>query len=85
MNFVPATPKQDAMRDFIAVWISNHGSAPTLQAIADAFKLRSLATVHKHLEALKEKGYIRRVHGRHRSIELVWQTDCCPTCGRPRE
>ena len=35
------------------------------------FGLSSLATVHKHLTNLQEKGFIKRAWNRSRSVELV--------------
>lgn len=45
--------------------------APTLQQIAGALGVSSLATVHEHLETLEAKGLIKRSKGRVRSIELT--------------
>lgn len=63
--------KQKQILDFIKQFIQSHGSAPTLREIADAIDVSSLATVHEHLEALEEKGLLKRKHGRNRSMELV--------------
>lgn len=48
-----------------------NGSSPTLQEIADAMGLSSLATVHEHLQALERKGVIKRFDGAVRGIELL--------------
>jgi len=63
--------KQKQILDFIKQFIQSHGSAPTLRQIADAIDVSSLATVHEHLEALEEKGLLKRKHGRNRSMELT--------------
>jgi repressor LexA len=48
-----------------------HGYAPSLEEFGRRFSLSSLATVHKHLTNLQEKGFIRRSWNRSRSVELV--------------
>ena len=52
-------------------FIQQHGYAPSLEEIGRRFGLSSLATVHKHLTNLQEKGFIRRAWNRSRSVELV--------------
>lgn len=63
--------KQRQILDFIKQFIQANGSAPTLKQIAEAIDVSSLATVHEHLQALEEKGLIKRKHGKNRSMELV--------------
>ena len=62
--------RQAQILDFIKQHIQSTGSAPTLRQIADAIGVSSLATVHEHLQALVEKGLIKRKSGKVRSIEL---------------
>ena len=42
-----------------------------VELVGKRFNLSSLATVHKHLTNLQEKGFIRRAWNRSRSVELV--------------
>ena len=63
--------KQRQILDFIKQFIQANGSAPTLKQIAEAIGVSSLATVHEHLQALEEKGLIKRKHGKNRGMELV--------------
>lgn len=63
--------KQRQILDFIKQFIQSNGSAPTLKQIAEAISVSSLATVHEHLQALEEKGLIKRKHGKNRSMELT--------------
>lgn len=81
---LPLTKRQRAVFDFIAHAIETNGYAPSLEEIGRGLGLSALATVHKHLSILQAKGYITRQWNRSRSIQLVWQTECCPTCGRPK-
>jgi SOS-response transcriptional repressor LexA len=81
----PLTKRQREVLDFLGQYVKEHGFAPTLGEIAVAMNLSALATVHKHLEILKSKGYIRRQWNRSRYLELNVLAGCCPACGRPLE
>jgi repressor LexA len=63
--------KQKLILDYISQYIQTNGFSPTLQEIADAMGLSSLATVHEHLQALEKKNVIKRYDGSVRGIELV--------------
>ena len=67
----PLTRRQREFLDFLAEFIKHRGYAPSLEEIGRRFGLTSLATVHKHLTNLEEKGFIRRARNRSRSVELV--------------
>ncbi len=64
------TKRQKQMVDFLEQYISEHGYAPTLAEIGQYFGLSSLATVHKHLRNLEQKGAIQRQHNHSRALEL---------------
>lgn len=63
--------RQKQILFFIRQYIQKFGSSPTLQEIADALGLSSLATVHEHLQALERKKVIRRYQGAIRGIEIL--------------
>jgi repressor LexA len=67
----PLTKRQREIFDFLSEFIEQHGYAPSLEEIGKRFSLSSLATVHKHLTNLQEKGFIRRAWNRSRSVELI--------------
>lgn len=67
----PLTKRQREILDFLNEFIQRHGYAPSLEEIGRRFSLSSLATVHKHLTNLQEKGFIKRAWNRSRSVELV--------------
>jgi repressor LexA len=67
----PLTKRQREILDFLNEFIENHGYAPSLEEIGRRFGLSSLATVHKHLTNLQDKGFIKRAWNRSRSVELV--------------
>jgi repressor LexA len=67
----PLTKRQREILDYLHEFIQQHGYAPSLEEIGRRFNLSSLATVHKHLTNLQEKGFIRRAWNRSRSVELL--------------
>ena len=67
----PLTRRQREILDYLKEFIDERGYAPSLEEIGSRFGLSSLATVHKHLMNLQEKGFIRRAWNRSRSVELV--------------
>jgi repressor LexA len=68
---LPLTKRQREIMDYLNDFIQAHGYAPSLEEIGRRFGLSSLATVHKHLTNLQEKGFIKRAWNRSRSVELV--------------
>ena len=68
---LPLTKRQREILDYLSTFIQQNGYAPSLEEIGKRFNLSSLATVHKHLTNLQEKGFIRRAWNRSRSVELV--------------
>ena len=68
---LPLTKRQREILDYLNEFIQQHGYAPSLEEIGRKFSLSSLATVHKHLTNLQEKGFIKRAWNRSRSVELV--------------
>ena len=67
----PLTRRQREILDYLTEFIEHHGYSPSLEEIGRRFGLSSLATVHKHLTNLQEKGFIKRAWNRSRSVELV--------------
>jgi len=67
----PLTKRQREILDYLNDFIQQHGYAPSLEEIGRRFHLSSLATVHKHLTNLQEKGFIRRSWNRSRSVEVI--------------
>ena len=65
------TKRQKEILDFIREYLESEGYAPSLEEIGARFGLSSVATVHKHVQNLVEKGLLRKAWNRSRSIELV--------------
>ena len=68
---LPLTKRQREILDYLSEFITQYGYAPSLEEVGRRFSLSSLATVHKHLTNLQQKGFIRRTWNRSRSVELV--------------
>jgi len=70
---MPATlyRRQKQILDFIKQYIQKFDFSPTLQEIADAIGVSSLATVYEHLQSLEKKKIIRRFKGAIRGIEIL--------------
>jgi len=77
------TRRQREIYDFIAGFVEERGYSPSLEEIAAAFGLSSVATVHKHVKHLVDKGYLRKAWNRSRSVEPVPAEDPHPTLELP--
>jgi repressor LexA len=64
------TRRQSEILDYIRGYCDDYGYAPTLQEIGARFGLSSVATVHKHVGQLVEKGYLR-LEGAGQPVGLV--------------
>jgi repressor LexA len=71
----PLTRRQREILDFLRGFVAEHGYSPSLEEIGAHFQLSSVATVHKHVQHLAEKGYLRKAWNRSRSIEPVEEAD----------
>ena len=69
------TKRQRQIYDFISEFVEEQGYSPSLEEIAAAFELNSVATVHKHVKHLVDKGYLRKAWNRSRSVEPVPLSD----------
>ena len=65
------TRRQKQVLDFLANFINRHGYSPSFEEMAAGLRLHSLATVHKHLQVLERKGFIRRRYNQSRSVEVI--------------
>ena len=67
------TRRQRQVLDVIRDFIDRNGYSPSLEEIGRELGLSSVATVHKHVTLLVDKGYVRRSWNQNRSIELTEQ------------
>jgi len=64
-------PRERQLLDFITQFITRYGYAPTLKEIGEAMNIHSPATVHEHVDRLRQKGFIRKLDGTARGLEIV--------------
>lgn len=64
------TRRQKDLLDFLATFIETKGYSPSYEEIASGMDLTSLATVHKHIQSLESKGYLKRGFNQSRSLEI---------------
>lgn len=64
-------PRERQLLDFITQFIQRYGYAPTLQEIGTAMGMNSPATVHEHIDRLRMKGYIKKLDGTARGLEVI--------------
>jgi repressor LexA len=65
------TRRQREIYDFIRGFVAEQGYSPSLEEIGAHFGLSSVATVHKHVSHLVEKGFLKKAWNRSRSVEPV--------------
>ena len=75
------TRRQKQILDYLSSYSSRNGYAPTLSEIGQQFGLTSVATIHKHLRNLEDKGLIRRQWNRSRAVEVVAAPEARPVAG----
>ncbi len=71
MIYTDLTSRQADVLEYIKRVMQTKGYPPTVREICDAVGLKSPATVHAHLKALEDKGYIRRDSSKQRALEIV--------------
>lgn len=62
--------KREQILEFLTRFVNEHGYAPTVREICAAVGLQSTATVHYHLNALREDGLISMDEMKKRAISL---------------
>jgi len=65
------TPTQEKVFEFLKDFLRERGFPPTLREIASHFGLRGPKAPQKTLTILERKGYIRKVPGVSRAIEIL--------------
>jgi repressor LexA len=64
------TARQRQVLEFIDAEVHRRGYPPSVREIGEAVGLSSPSTVHAHLAALQDKGYLRRDPSKPRAIEV---------------
>ncbi len=81
INDRPLTGRQRQVLEFIDEEVRGRGYPPSVREIGEAVGLSSPSTVHAHLAALQDKGYLRRDPTKPRAIEVSLE----PTTGSAAE
>jgi repressor LexA len=68
------TPRQRQVLEFIDAEVRDRGYPPSVREIGEAVGLSSSSTVHAHLAALEEKGFLRRDPTKPRAIEIHFES-----------
>ena len=66
------TPRQTEIIDFLQELRREGKNAPTYREIAAQFGFKSPKAAADHVRTLEKKGYVRRLKGRSRGIELLF-------------
>ena len=75
--------KREQILNFLTHFMNEHGYAPTVREICNAVGLQSTATVHYHLNALRDAGLIEMDEMKKRAISLpdAQRADRIPVVG----
>jgi repressor LexA len=69
------TPRQRQVLEFVDAEVRRRGYPPSVREIGEAVGLSSSSTVHAHLAALQDKGYLSRDPTKPRAIELRYDVE----------
>src|SRR3989338_1827359 len=67
---LPITKRQKQVFDFIKGYIADRGYSPTFEEMKRGLKLSAVSTVYQHIDALINKGYIKKFDNMARAIEI---------------
>ena len=67
------TDRQRQVLEFIDTEVRRRGYPPSVREIGEAVGLSSPSTVHAHLGALQDKGYIHRDPTKPRALEITYE------------
>ncbi|CAH0352331.1 MAG: transcriptional repressor LexA [Pseudomonadota bacterium] len=65
------TPKQQELLTFIHNRLEEGGVSPSFEEMKEALDLRSKSGIHRLINALEERGFIRRLPNRARALEVL--------------
>ncbi|MFZ2025029.1 MAG: transcriptional repressor LexA [Microgenomates group bacterium] len=70
---MPSTlyPKERQLLEFITQFMQRYGYAPTLKEMGAAVGIGSVATVHEHISRLRDKGFVKKLDGTARGLEII--------------
>ena len=65
------TKKQKELYDFLDHYIKSNQISPSFEEMKRAVNLKSKSGIHRLINALEERGYIRRLPNRARALEII--------------
>jgi len=68
------TDRQRQVLEFIDTEFRTRGYPPSVREIGEALGLSSSSTVHAHLVALQDKGFLKRDPAKPRAMELIYDS-----------
>ncbi|PHP18132.1 repressor LexA [Sphingobium sp. IP1] len=77
------TPKQQELLSFIQTRLEEGGVSPSFEEMKDALDLRSKSGIHRLINALEERGFIRRLPNRARALEVLKLPDAMHRASAP--
>jgi len=69
------TARQREVLEFVESEVAQRGYPPTVREIGEALGLSSSSTVHAHLAALQDKGYLTRDPTKPRALEIHYDAE----------
>ena len=69
------TKKQHSLLLLIHDQLKENGIAPSFEEMKVALELKSKSGIHRLINALEERGFIRRLANRARAIEIIKMPD----------
>lgn len=73
MSITNLTRRQNKTLLVVKEYFNKHGFSPTLEEIGRLMGISSPSAVHKHVKALREKGYLKNLQQSVRSVHLFAQ------------
>lgn len=71
MNPTGMTPRQLQLMVFVQNYVAEHGYSPNYQEMADGVQLASKGNVARIVHCLEERGYVRHLPRKARSLGLT--------------
>lgn len=63
-------PRQKQILDYVLAYRDKKGGAPSLEEIKKHLKLKSVSTIHYHVQKLQEAGYLQKEYNQARAIDI---------------
>jgi len=67
----PLSPRQELLLRLIETAVQKQGFVPSYRELARAMHITDVRAIAEHIMALERKGYLRRLPGRKRALEIL--------------